>query len=302
MAQDLNDKNNISGAQFTQPLEGFDVLSATNITRFRSSDVQPPPGKYIGVDDSLLVQFIHNFGGNPLLVNVRILRPDGTIVSLPSVIAAVTGRTLKTVTLPLVEGWLLSASVMNSSVVPTTAWEYAALAIVRNPGGAGAQYDTICAGYIDQFFGMSYPQSPNQRQTDGLGAIPRYAVGAPAAGVDWSFTMVATARSRIITFSTSLITSAAAGSRFPTLIIDDGSAILAEIPPVAAQIASLTQVYTWADGVTPQGAVNGVVMLPLPSNLHLGANFRMRMVTAGIQAGDQWSQVNILAQEWCDVG
>jgi len=200
------------------------------------------------------------------------------------------------------EGFLLSLSLVAQNPTSTGSPAYAAAALVRPPNTGLAQYETLCAGYLNSVVGMSYPTHPPQRPTDGAGIIRSIAVTTPGAGADFTFTIPTLSRYRIISLSATLTTAVAVANRNVELVIDDGANVLAEIDSGFSQLASLVNDYTWMDSGPIGAAFDNVVVLPLPANLILPAGFRISSETTAIQGADQWSAIRMLVSEWLDLG
>lgn len=302
---DRNDKHNITGGVFAPSSDSFQVGSASAIIDFATEEVNPPAAEYIGVDDSLWVQTVGLFGGNTIQINVRILRADGVIVPISLQHKIGGGRVADNQVFPLLEGWLLSVSFScTTGVIPRNA-VYANVALVRPPNTNLAQYRTLFAGYITSQFTQGWPESIPQRETDGPGypdIAGNFAVGAPAAGADFVYTVPGSIRVRITSLSALLTTAVAAANRLPSIIIDDGANVVAMIPSGNTQAASLAEQYTWADSCPQAALFDNKVIAPLPSNLILKAGWRVRSNTTAIQAADQWSAVFILGQQWSEQG
>jgi len=297
-----NDVKNMSGAQFPQPAEDFAVKSATTAFKFLREDVPPPFPCYVGVDDQLLLTFCFDNNGNSLICNVRILRDDGKIIPIVFIVPIPAARTVVTQRFQLVEGFLLSVSLLTPNPTATGSPAYASAALIRPPNTAAAQYETLCAGYVNSVIAISYPQTPPQRPTDGAGIIRSFAITPPAAGADFTFTVNTLTRLRIISISATLTTAVAVANRNVELVIDDGANVVAEIDSGFSQLASLVNDYTWMDSGPIGAAFDNVVVLPLPANLILPAGFRISSETTGIQAADQWSAIRMLVSEWLDLG
>jgi hypothetical protein len=297
---DKNDKRNISGAQFTQPPEEFQVHSATSAVTFQTEDAVIPEGSYIGLDDLLLVNeadFSTTVGIN---INLRILRPDGIILPMTFKINQNQTRQFTQKTFPLVEGWLLSLDVIQALPLSSSQWTYVTVGLLRNPLGRAAQYMTLVAGYVNGNIGMSYPQSPIQRASDGAGMVVRGTVAAPAAGAELIYVVPLGARQRLISFTGTLVSAVAVANRVVALLIDDGANVLATIPSNNTQVASTTAEYTFADGATLVTAAAGNNYQATPQNMFLFPGWRVSTLTAGIQGADQWSVANLHLMEWCE--
>ena len=289
-----NDVKNVSGAQFPQPPEDFAVRSATSALKFLTQGVPPPFPCYVGVDDRLLLSGVFDNNGNTIFCNMRILRPDGEIIPLTFAFQLLAVRALNQQSFQLIEGFILSCSLVALSSTGTSNQTFAWASIIRPPNTTAAQHEVLCGGYLNQTFPMSYPTQPLQRPTDGAGQIRSIAITTPAAGADFTFPIPALSRYRIISLSATLTTAVAVANRNVELVIDDGANVVAEIDSGFSQIASLVNDYTWMDSGPIGAAFDNVVVLPLPANLILPAGFRISSETTGIQGADQWSAIRML--------
>lgn len=122
--------------------------------------------------------------------------------------------------------------------------------------------------------------------------LPTRNIGAvPAAGSDPApFTAVA--NSILETVDLTLTTSAAVANRQVTLIIDDGVNVVYRLNASAVQTATQTVEYTFAAGMQESAIRNGVLAHGLPTMM-IGGGWRVRIVTTGLQAGDQWSAMTV---------
>jgi hypothetical protein len=295
-----NDVKNVSGAQFPQPAEDFQVRSATSLYQFLTKGVPPPCPCYVGVDDVLQVSLVWLIATTNALVNVRILRADGEIIPLSFVVQGIGagGRAIQR--FQLVEGFLLSCAATQTALGGITSQAYCTVALVRAPFDIVAQYEVLVTGNLSRIVPISYPQSPNQRETDGPGQPRSILIATPAAGADFTQTVPSSTRWRIVSLSATLTTAVAVANRNVDLVIDDGANVFAEISSGFSQVASLVNDYTWMDGGVAQAAFDNIVALPLPSQMFLPPTFRIRSETTGIQPADQWSAITMLVQQWID--
>lgn len=299
---DRNDKKNVSGAQFAQPSEEFAVRSATSRFQFRTEDVQPPGYCYVGVDDQLELTQVLLVNNNNVICNVRILRDDGEIIPLVFALTAGAAGAVTQQRFQLVEGYLLSCSLVASFGLNTGNILWASAALIRPPNTALAQYELLASGYPSNNTPIGFPNSVPQRPTDGPGQPRSVTITTPGAGADFLFTIPTSARMRIVSLNAVLTTSAAVANRDVSLVIDDGANVVAELNSGANQLASLTQEYTWGDSLPLASVFNGNQMIPLPSQLILPPAFRIRSETTAIDVADQWSSIFMLVHEWVDIG
>lgn len=267
----------------------FSVRSATSAVSFDYEDLLPPTTEYIGVDDQLIVSFIGLGTGARVIVNLRILGTDGLIhpvtINVPSNNSNVPAIT----TFPLMEGFLLSAAAFLGGLPLTNTPTFISVGIGRAPFTVQSTYNVLLSGYLYNSQPLSYPAMLPVRQAEGNPWYKSASWGAPAAGADFSVTVPVGQRWRVVSCTGLLTTAVAVANRDVTLVVDDGVNVVAQIPAGFALAASLTNQYTFADSCSQTAAFNGVSVGPLPSNLIVMAGWRIRTVTANIQAADQWS-------------
>lgn len=131
------------------------------------------------------------------------------------------------------------------------------------------------------------------------GRIRSITVTDPAADNEILETVPARRRWRLISIRFKLITDANVANRIVTLTIDDGTNNLLTIPSDTAQTASLTRYYHYHLQPVPQFLIDAIFSLPLP-DLFLAAGFRIQTLTTGLQAGDDFSVIQLLVEEWID--
>lgn len=291
---DKNDKRNQSGGMFGRVQDEFAVRSATAIVDFATEEIQPPSLEYIGVDDQLVTSFIGQGTNQSCTVNLRILRPDGLIIPLVLTVPANNSVVPAVKTFPLLEGFLLSIVAFINGGATVGFPTYLQVGIGRTPFGIGNVFSVLLAGYMEGNQPLSWPGYLPVRAKDDNPWYASQQQGNPAAGADWTFTIPAGTRKRVVSVSALLTTAVAVANRFASIIIDDGVNIVAQIPSGFAQAASLANQYTFADSTTGTASASNVSIASLPSNLILPAGFRVRSLTGGIQAADQWSNIFFL--------
>lgn len=134
----------------------------------------------------------------------------------------------------------------------------------------------------------------------GLAGTRRYArritIPAPAAGADWSTVVPGGRLWELLSVFGSLTASAAAVTRRPRLIINDGSGSATQLPANTNLAASTTNVYTWAQGATSVSAGTDSCM-GIP-DMFLPAGWTISAATLNLDVADQWSAVQILVNEY----
>lgn len=298
---DINDKKNISGGVFAGSKEEFQVRSATSKIGFDFDYADPPPGAYIGVDDQLQVTTFANTAGYSLTINLRILLPSGIILPMVLSTQPTSNRAAFTQRFQLAEGYLLSLTATASAGVSLQQYLYAVVGIARAPFGTQSQYDVLVSDYVGALNPISYPQSALRRSTDGAGVVVSFNQAAPAAGADLVVTVPTGARWRLQTFRATLTAAVAVSNRLVHIVTDDGANILMDSPSNFTQVASIVNTYSAFDSAPYLNVpFDLTTLLPLASNQMLRQGSRIRTLTTGIQAADQWSAAQIGVIEWQD--
>lgn len=141
-------------------------------------------------------------------------------------------------------------------------------------------------------------QAPSRFQP-GTGALLSVAVTAPAAGADWTTTVPALVRWRLISAAAQIVTSATVANRLTRLRVTRAGVIIHDCATTAIITASLTVRvgYTSNSGAF-SGAVGSVVHVPYNGDLYLLAGDVVSSSTVAIDATDQWSAVALNVEEW----
>jgi hypothetical protein len=299
---DQNDKRSITGGTFGNTEERFSVHSSNPGTQFDFQDVQPLVGEYVDVNDQLVIGCAAPITGNTLIVNVRVLTVDGKVIPMQFAVAPAGAIAFTTFRFQLLEGFLLSATARYSAGFRNNNWCYVELALARAAFSFNDKYIPLWSGYASSNNAFGWPGTLSQRPTDGAGVVHSIPVGAPAAGVDVTFTVPANTRWRLISFRATLTAAVAVANRIMTLTMDDGATVLAESVSNVTQVASVVNTYNAFDSApiinTP---INLRTQMALPSNMLMGTGFRINTVTSGLQAADQWSAAQLLVAEWADL-
>lgn len=209
-------------------------------------------------------------------------------------------RSANTTFFPLHKGWLLDVTARAITGSPEGAQTYVTLRLQRGQSNQGIPIGTIVQGYVTRSIDLAWPNSPLAPSVSGIGLSNSVAVTTPGAGADWSVSVPTRARWRLENINAQLVTAAAPSNREAVVVLDDGINVLATIPSGVTQVASTTVQYSYFQGATRgAGAQSPHVITPLPFVL-LGAGWRIRSSTVGIQAADQWSNVRVNVEEWIE--
>lgn len=120
------------------------------------------------------------------------------------------------------------------------------------------------------------------------------AVQAPVAGSDWSWQGPTDRPFRIQSVRAVLASSATVANRAAELhVLDRDRNVIIDVPAIASQAASSTETWSWLPVGFGPGTVDNPALGPLP-DCWVPDGCSVKVVTAGIQAGDQWSEIVLL--------
>lgn len=295
-----NNPKSTTGGEFVVDQEPFQIHSVPALAGFNFEDADPPLGRYIDLNDQLVVS---TFGTNSIqgaIVNLRILGLDGIIHPFSYLIPANNSRVANRVFFPLMEGWLLSATATIGLSSNDQSFTFIVVGLARAPLNSNSVYAVLIAGYTNNSVPLCWPETAPVKPTDGPGWYHSAASSVPGAGVDITYTVPAGSRQRVVSLVATLTPSAVVANRLVNLIVDDGANVFANIPTNVTLAASTVNTYEFADSLNFLAPFNGVSVAPIPSNLILSPGFRIRTSTTGIQAADQWSAMELLIADWND--
>lgn len=307
-----------------QPVEGpdpsFQSGSTPAIVTFDLQGISPPSALYVQRDDVLLLQAASSIVGEAVTFNGRLLlaplprggQPDvpGVGVSpldlLNSNIIEVFGETIPlpnqrtpvSVLRGLAEGYLLSLTAIAAPGGATFRGQtFAKASIVR----AGQQFTSIRQVlFSDYAIGtnpIGWPGGRALAPEEGPGFRISRQQANPAAGSDWTFACQANQRVGIISLSAVLTASATVANRQVELIVDDSVDVLWRTSATANVTASQVVAFSACPTNTSPGVITTDQTLVFPPGLILAPTWRIRTLTTGIQAGDQWSSIFLNLEE-----
>lgn len=305
-----------------QPTEGqdpgFTQGSIPSAVTFLFDSVSPSSNFFVQQDDVLGLKGSTTFpGGETITLSVRFLhvalpkpgQPDAPVASQQPVTGKIPpyiGTYQYTLNIPsnnvefvifgsLGEGFILGANAFASNAV-TRGQTYCRVELAR--GNQLSQ--VLIEDYVDRFQHVTWPGGTIHNFLEGPGFIHSLQVANPAAGADWTLTVGAHQRLRIESFNAVLTTSATVANRQVQLVVDDGTNIYWQHDANASQTAGTTFNYDATAINIPTGVITTTLFLVMPPGLLLPVGHRLRTITAGIQAADQWSAIFLGVEEWLD--
>lgn len=259
---------------------------------------------YFTGEDAILLTVFNAAAGVTVKFSGRFLPVSDDPDPTPSVqlinesLIPATDRSASTRVVGCGEGWLLDWQVSASVGTPFAGQCFAKVEIQRGLGSSALIVSRLGRGYVTAKQGPEGPFGIPYDSIDSQGAVRSITGTTPGAGAEISEVVPTGARWKLIAFEADLVTSAAAANRVPQLTIDDGANVFARVSVNQNETAGQTWRNSFQLGV-PQtfDGTRFVVTTPLGCDIVLAAGYRVRTVTASIQAGDQYSAPQYLVQE-----
>jgi hypothetical protein len=274
----------------------------SHVVTWQVRRVPPPSPLYIDVDDQLVCVAESVSTTEVVTINYRLLRAaDGVIVRGQLTVTPTAAYTRAINAQQLAEGFLLSVSV-NARFASTRGQTFVRIFLGSGAFGAGEPSFMLMADYVTTAMAPAHPNGRVLSPVEGPGWIHTLAITTPAAGADWGMTTIPGGRYRIISITGVFTTSNAVASRLVTVqLLNDTLGVAGEWSAGVTQAASTAEHYTFSDApLSPQASGNLALMVPLPVSLRLKNPEQVQAATASIQAGDQWSALSMLVEEWLD--
>lgn len=257
--------------------------------------------KRVTPDDYLVVAVRNAIAGVQLQLGGRIWHDDGGVNEFQHPIIPASSRGLQFFGLQLEHGYLVEACVTATTGAGHRGQTLATILLVRPPISAFLPKQVLAQDYITTQMGPSWPGGRIASGVEGQGMLYSFTVANPAAGADWIQTVPTGARWRLWATSASLTTSAAVANRSSSLRLDDGVTPLWQAGHNVVQTAGITLLWTFTLGlanlVLASGTASTQPMLPVATLL---AGWRIQSFTSSLQAGDQWSAIRLLVEEWLE--
>lgn len=309
-----------------QPTRGADPTFKSGAiptsATFSFANLVPPTALYVAPDDQLDLVGISSVANEVVGFRVRFLhvslpvpgQPDNSPAQTIPVVASVppyigiydfvvpiTALRTNTFIRPnLGEGFILSIFAY-STLATTRGQTFARAAILRGATASGTTHNVvIVSDYVSSLYSVSGPQATLHHYLEGPGFLHSLQQGNPAAGADWTLTVLAHQRLRVVSVNAVLTTAVAVANRNVQFIVDDGANVVGVFGASASIAASLTANVTGTSGSVQTAAIATDLMIPLPQPLILPPGWRVRSSTVGIQGADQWSAIWFNVEEWLD--
>ncbi len=202
--------------------------------------------------------------------------------------------------MPLAEGFLLSVALQTSAGSPRRGQTFCQVGIVRGGELANEPAALLISDYLHDTLLLSWPGGLLRSSAEGPGVLRSITGTNPAAGAEISETVPTNARWRFYSLTAQLVASATVANRIVSFAMDDGANVHYRMGQNTAQTAGSTR--TWCLSGSPfSNALSGTSLLMVGApEIYLAAGFRIRTITEGFQAGDDWAAPQFLVEEWIE--
>lgn len=158
----------------------------------------------------------------------------------------------------------------------------------------------LCSGYIFDSKSLSWPSaSIGDPQPSQYGFVTTIFDPAPAAGSNWSYSIPAYQMYKIRGISFTLTTSATVANRRVHINFNTPQGGDFKLISSVDHAASLARVYTIFPMSSPGVfSSDNDIFIPMPDNLFLETDTTISSEVVNLQAGDQFSIVNIWVEKW----
>jgi hypothetical protein len=233
-----------------------------------------------------------------LSVTARILNPDGTLTYCEwDQVFPLNGGL--TALVALAPGYLVGLTITCNNGVVSDGVLFCVAGLIHRPQ-PGAPLDTLLiAHYVSYWAPAGWPMSIVGHISDTRGFPFVANQRAPGAGSYAQYTCV-DQYLEVISAQATLTTDAVAGNRqVYGMVTPYGGGQSSVTISNAIQAASTSVAYTFAVGLQIEDAAGGAQQLmPLPAGLVVASGGQIRLYAAGMDAGDQWSNLVILGRAW----
>lgn len=257
---------------------------------------------YVSGEDALESNAFNTAAGVTIAIVGRMLLLTGEIVPFAYSHTPNTAGTRDQKRFQLSEGWILNASVAPSAGTPTGSTCVVVVRVVRGVTSNAQQLGVLCQGPITASQELSWPvtiAAGNGSQSIAMPGTVRSITGTnPAPGVEISETVSAGKVWRLISFTCAIVTSATVANRRTRFTVDDGATIVYQVDTNKDVTASGADAFYFATGLYLDANNGNDRIAGVPVGLLLGAGFRMRTVTSGLQAADDYAAPQYLVEEW----
>jgi hypothetical protein len=256
---------------------------------------------YCSNDSFIRVTVFAFTAASQLSVDYFILRSfDGDTSTGEETINAPNAGVLATKDIPLTEGFLMGVTVRDLTGNAVRGTVFVTAVLLRGTAASNRVVKLLFSDYAVANQPIGYPFGRTVQSVDGNGAIVAAQLGPIAAGQEavLSGTSVGQ-RFSLHTASLTFVASATVANRnIEFRLLRNSSFIVWRLPIPAAITAGQTFNITLMSGGPAPVTIGSDIILPLPQPTIILPPDSINTVTSGIQAGDQFTVVNVNGEGW----
>lgn len=311
------------GQPATGPDKSFRSAVQANVVSFATKSVGPPSTAYVRQDDLLLCSALTSLpGGDTVTFFARLLEAvadqpgqpdaptppgapgfqtsDSQTIKLFNSPIILTQFNQQSILVSLAEGYLLNVGARSPNAGgPGQTWVN--IGLLRGALTQIQYFQSLAAGYVTGAGLVGWPAGRIQGPVEGPGQIVSVQVANPAAGADWVLLEPAHLRRRIISMEAQIAVANSGAARPIEIVVDDGVNIVARMATNVGAAINATSNVNFSNAGTPSTAIATDLYAQMPGTLVLDPGHRIRSVTTNIVAGDQWSNIWFLCEQWLEV-
>lgn len=258
-------------------------------TQWERLQLQLGAPAYVQRDDQLCVRTRASVAV-PLVVAVRLQQPeDGRVVPMMFTLTTVADRTEQLSVFTMAEGFLMGVVAFATDAAMIDQAVFVDVGLLRGGFGLAARVQGLVSGPLDVNTPLAWPHITQVPPTDVVGRVRLITGAAPAAGAESIETVPAGARWLLRAWRIELTTAAAVGNRQVHLLIDNGVTGVLDHPANGTQAATLGRTYNAGEYGFAPALTDDQLYIGLTRPLVLEAGYRIRTLTTGIAAADQYA-------------
>jgi len=218
--------------------------------------------------------------------------PDGKVSDIQFEVPAGSALTATTNSFPLPDGVLLGVQMRSSGSGLFIGVYFARLWVQTQATTQPKPGIPLDSGWVTNTGGPGWPAQQATEFTGPNTECQLISVTSPAAGAEWSYTLVQENFWELLTVGFTLTADATVTTRTPRVEVDDGATVLCVFDPALGQTAGqIIRYLGCASGVAPTTSL-GDRIFPT-AGVALRAAFRIRTLTSNLQAADAYSAIRL---------
>lgn len=273
--------------------------SLPEVTFLATGAGPPASALYVRADDSLLVRVgtFENLAQG-ILLEARVLRPNGTITPFERLFTPAANRVYTSSIFTLGEGWLLAFAFDLQGQISRRGATWATVALQRLSGALGVPHQVLFQNYLLKGHRQGWPGSPIITSIEGPGLLRPLITGTPGAGQEIGGSSQTNARLRLVCITFTLTTSVTVANRVVSITItDDSSRTQVKCSAPNLQAASSTVLYSAYIAAAQTTGFGGGRNIALPDRAWILPNWTWQTVTDQLQVGDQYTAAAFTQEE-----